>query len=320
MRRLVTPLAVAVMAALAASLAWGFRLKLELVRERLAAAAQREALERVEARLAASEQARRVAESSLQSQTELNIRRMFPESRSAADSAALDRFNAAADRDPLWQSYFRQWERRRVLARYGIAIDALKIPAAKRKPLEDLLVERAIAMRMAVHKLREQDRSFNSPEVLAAFRRAADDADLKIRELVGDKAAQELKEWNSAIYFYSNVPDGPVAQDAETLREAGYVLSPDQLVKMALIRYETFVLSPDARTGSGAEEVDPATGLTRLDGELLARQAEVLTPAEIAVLRAWTVEERKAGHEAQALRERFHLNATQASSPASARR
>jgi hypothetical protein len=120
-----------------------------------------------------------------------------------------------------------------------------------------------------------------------------------------------LKEWNSAIYSYGNAPNGPVAQDAITLREAGFELSTDQLVQLALIRYEVTVLSPQARSGSGSDRLDPKTGLTRLQEQLFARQAEVLSPAEIAVLRNWEIEEHRARAAVDAIRAKFHIETNQ---------
>jgi hypothetical protein len=232
---------------------------------------------------------------------------MFPESRTVSASATIDKFNAAMDRDPVWGPFYRKLERRRILSRYRILLAALKIPPEKLAPLEDLLVERAITSRQIVHRLREAGRKFNSPEVLAAVDHATDEVDAKIKPLIGDGIAQKLKEWNSAIYSYGNAPDGPVAQDAITLNEAGFELSTDQLVKLALIRYEVCVLNPEVRAGSGAEQIDPKTGLTRLEKQLLARQAEVLSSAEIAVLRNWAIEEHHARAALDAVRAKFHL-------------
>jgi len=297
----------ALLVGLGAALFWGGQERWELIRERRGAAADRQAFTDLEGRLTAAEKARLAAEASLQGQVELNIRRMFPESRSLPPSATIDHFNAAVDRDPVWAAFYRQLERRRILSRYNILFSALQIPQEKIAPLEDMLVERAISSRSIVHQLRESGQKFNSPEVMAAVGRATDEADAKIRKLIGRDAARKVKEWNSAIYSYGNAPDGPVAQDAVTLREAGFALSTDQLVKLALIEHEIHVLNPAARAGSGSDKIDPKTGLSRLEEQLLKRQAEVLSPAEIAVLRHWALEEQQARAAVDAIRARFHI-------------
>lgn len=306
------PLA-ALLVALVASLFWGVQQRRELIRERRGAAADRQAFADLEGRLTTAEKARLAAEASLQGQIELNIRRMFPESRSLPPSATIDKFNAAVDRDPVWAPFYRKLERRRILARYNILLNALKIPSGKLTRLEDLLVERAIASRYLVHQLREAGQKFNSPEVIAAVGRTTEEFDAKIEKFIGRNAAQEVKEWNSAIYSYGNAPDGPVAQDAVILGEAGFELSTDQLVKLALIRYETYVLNPAARAGSGSGRIDPKTGLSRLEEQLFSRQAKVLSPAEIAVLRNWAIEEHQARAAVDAVRARFHIEADRTS-------
>jgi hypothetical protein len=247
----------------------------------------------------------RAAEAGLQGQGD--IRRMFPESRSVPAPENVDKFNAAVDSDPVWEPFFRKLERRRVLSRYSILLTALKIPKEQLGPLEDLLVARAITNRYVVHQLRNSGQKFNSPDVISAVAHATEEVDARIAKLVGADVARKLKEWSSAIYSYGSVPDGPVAQDAVTLNEAGFELTTDQLVRLALIRYEVYVLNPAARSGSGADQVDPKTGLNRLEEQLSVRQAEVLSPAEITVLRNWEIEAHKAKSALDAIRTKFHV-------------
>lgn len=238
-----------------------------------------------------------------------NARRLAPAEGPEAAAANLDRFNAALDRDPVWASYFRRLERRRILSRYDILLAALKIPPAQVGPLEDLLVDRAIASRSAVHRVRESGQKFGSPALISEVAHATDEVDAKIAKLVGADVAKQLWEWNSAIYSYGNAPDGPVAQDAVTLHEAGFELTPDQMVKMALIHYEVFVLNFDAHPSPGNDPVDQSTGLTHREDQLFKREADVLPPEEIAVLRKWTADEHQARAVAAALRAKFGVEA-----------
>jgi hypothetical protein len=298
---------VALAIALGASLFWGEELHRKLDREQASAAVGRQAIADLEGRLEAAKTARLAAEARLRDQIALNISRMFPESRSVSASPRVDRFNAATDRDPQWAPFYRRLQRRRVLAQFGILLTALKVPADKIGPLEDLLVDRAMATRILVHKLREQGRDFKSAEVTTAVGGATDEIDGRIEKLVGSDNARKLREWNSAVYYYGNVPNGRVAQDAVTLREAGFEVDADQMVRLALIRYEVYALNPEAASGSRRDPVDPGTGLTTLESQLFARQAEVLTPAEIAVLRDWAVKEHRARTALDALRAAYHL-------------
>ena len=286
-------LTVVLWVALGASLFWGVQERRKLNRDQVTGAAERQAIADLQGRL--------------HEQIEMNISRMFPESRSVHVSPQVDRFNLATDRDPHWAPFYSKLERRRVLAQYGILLTALKIDRDKVGPLEDLLVERAMAARHLVHKLRADGRNFNSPEVIAAVGGATDEVDRKIENLVGSDCARQLKEWNSAVYYYGSAPNGRVAQDAVTLREAGFEVGPDQMVRLALIRYEVYALNSEAASGNRRDPVDPKTGLTALESQLFARQAEVLTPAEISVLRDWAVEEHRARAALDAVRAAYQI-------------
>jgi hypothetical protein len=294
-------------AALIACLLWAAAEHRATLRERARTEAERRAAAGLEVRLAAAEKARLSGEARWRGQTGQDIRRIFAESPTPPDSAAIDRFNAAADRDPVWGPFFRKLERRRVLARDQTLLAALRIPPDKLAPLEELLVERALAGRSTVHRLREAGRKFNSPDVIAAVDHATDAIDAEIEKLIGAEPARELREWNGAIYSYGTTPNGPVAQDAVTLADAGFALRPDQLVRLALIRYEVYVLDPAGPAGAGGNRVDPKSGLTPLEEKLLRRDSEVLAPAEIDVLRDWSREQNRARAAVDALRARFHL-------------
>jgi hypothetical protein len=304
MRAAKASLIAALVVALGASLFWGVEQNRELARARLAAEADRQALAEIEGRLTTAVRARNAAEAGLRGQHEMNPRRILPEGRQDVDPATIDKFNAALDTDPVWAPFFEKLERRRIISRYNILLTALKIPHEKLVPLEDLLVERAITGRRITHKIRDGGGKLSSPESIAAVGRATDDVDARIEKLVGSDAARSLKEWNSAVYLFGNAPDGTVAQDAVTLSDAGFELSSDQLVKLALIRHEVYVLDPEASSG---EKIDAGTGLTRLEEKLLAREAEVLSAEEIAVLRNWAIEAHRARAAMEALRATYHV-------------
>jgi hypothetical protein len=234
----------------------------------------------------------------------MNPRRIFPEGKPPADLATIDKFNAALDSDPVWGPFYRKLERRRIISRYNILLAALKIPHDKLAPLEDLLVERAISSRRINHQIRDAGGKSSSPESIAAVGHATEDVDARIKMLVGGDAAQSLKEWNSAVYLFGNAPDGAVAQDAVTLSDAGFELSSDQMVKLALIRHEVYVLNPE---GAAGDKGDPKAGLTGSEERLLKREAEVLSPDEIAVLRNWAIEAHQARLALEALRAKYHV-------------
>jgi hypothetical protein len=300
-------LVAALIVSLSASLFWGVQQRRELASVRLGAAADKQAMVDMEGRLKAAERARNAAEASLQGQHDMDLRRIFSQGKLAADPATIDKFNAALDSDPVWGPFYRKLERRRIISRYNILLTALKIPHDKLAPLEDLLVERAISSRRIAHQIRNAGGNSSSPGSIAAVSHATDDVDARIKALVGGDVAQSLKEWNSAVYLFGNAPDGTVAQDAVTLNDAGFELSSDQLVKLALIRHEVYVLNPEGAPASPVDKVDSKPGLTGQEERLLKREAEVLSPEEIAVLRNWAIEAHQARVALEALRAKYHV-------------
>ncbi len=303
-------LVAALVVSLGASLFWGVQQSRGLARARLRAAADQQILLEMEGRLKTAERARNAAETSLQGQHDMNPRRIFPEGRPIADPATIDKFNTALDSDPIWGPFYRKLERRRIISRYNILLTALKIPQDKLAPLEDLLVERAITSRRIAHQIRNAGGKSSSPESIAAVGHATDDVDARIEKLVGGDVARSLKEWNGAVYLFGNAPDGAVAQDAVTLNDAGFEVNGDQLVKLALIRDEVYVLNPEASSGG---KIDAKAGLTGLEEKLFKREAEVLSPEEIAVLREWAIVAHHARAALDVLRAKYNIESDRSS-------
>ena len=297
---------IVLLAALAATvgviLFWGVQQHRALLTEQVSAAAGRSDADATARALRSSERARLAAETTVQGLHEMNPQRLFTDGHVLASPEVVEKFNAAADADPLWGPFHRKLERRRILARYTILFAALKIAPAAAGPLEDLLVERAIISRRPARRQNGPGAAAESAGVPAETPASID---AKIVALVGKDVARQVREWNSAIYFYGNAPDGPVGQDAVSLLDAGYTPSTDQLVRLALIRHEVLTLRNDSRGGGGG--VDPNTGLSPLDERLLAREAEVLSPEEVSVLRQWAIEEHKARAALEAVKAAYHI-------------
>jgi hypothetical protein len=306
MRALIIGLLAALAIALGAALFWGARLHGELARMNTDAALSRAANGDLESKLTASDKARVAAEASLQVQRDRNIRRMFSAGPNGVPED-IDRFNTAVDTDPVLGPFFQELERRRVMSRYNILLSALQIPPRKLSAVQDLLVQRAIETRRISRHLRMQPGRPGAADAPAGTDRATEDIDVKIETLVGSDAARAIKEWNSAVYSYGNAPDGQASQDAVTLAEAGFTLTNDQLVRLALIRYEVHTENPDLPPGPGGPRLEAQAGLAPQEEKLLAREAEVLSPAEITVLRNWATEERQARAALEVLREKYHI-------------
>ncbi len=304
MRAPLASLVAALAVAFGVTLYWGVGQHKALARERASASGARNDLDDATRRLRSSERALLAAETSIQGLHAMDSQRLFTSGHTVASPETLEKFYAAADADPLWGPFHHKLERRRILARYTLLFTALKIPSGSLVPLEELLVERAITNRRAPHPQHGADGRLEGPQSSIQSSRILD---AQIAKLVGDEAARLIREWSSAVYYYGNAPDGPVAQDAVTLMDAGFSLSTDQLVKLALIRHEVLVLHPEPSGGPGARSADPATGLTPVDERLLNREAEVLSAGEVSVLRDWTSEERKARMALERIKMAYHI-------------
>ena len=304
MRAPLTSLVAALAVAFGVTLYWGVDQHQALVRERASASGARNDLDDVTHRLRSSERALLAAETSIQGLHAMDSQRLFTSGHTVASPETIEQFYAAADADPLWGPFHHKLERRRILARYTILFSALKIPSDSLVPLEELLVERAILNRRASHQQHGADGKLDGPQTSIQSSRILD---AKIVKLVGDEAARLIREWSSAIYYYGNAPDGSVAQDAVTLMDAGFSLSTDQMVKLALIRHEVLVLHPEPLGDPGAKSVDPTTRLTPVDERLLDREREVLSAKEVSILRDWTSEERKARMALEKIKMTYHI-------------
>ena len=279
------------------ALFWGYQQSRALETVRVGSAAQHRDADVLAERLRTSERARSAAEASALGLHEMNPQRLFTDGHAPATQQTVLEFNAAADADPVWGPFYRKLERRRVLARYAPLLDALQVPAGKRQALEGLLVDRAIAVHRAPHVAGPASAKPPAGPSPASI-------DGQILQLVGADLARQIKEWNSAVYAYGNAPDGPAAQDAVTLKDAGISVTADQLVRLALLHHEVFVLSP---AGPGGNTVDPKTGVTPMEERMFERESTVLPPEAVAVLRAWSVEEHRARAALDLIKARFHI-------------
>ena len=306
MDRLPKCLIAGLIVALVATVLWELRQRQDFVQGRGEVEAARETMAQLQDRLSAAEKGREQAELKLSNQINLNVRRILPGIHPGGDSFD-DKFNAVADRDPMWGPYYRKLWRRMTLPKYEVLFPFLNLPAEKLPPLRDLLVERAICQKLAADHLRELGHKFGSPEVVTAMAQAKDDVEKRIENLVGQDAAEKLNEWEVAAYNFSGHWDGHVGQDAVTLSDAGFHLDKAQLVKLALIQNEVYnrELNPAAGSEDAANKTDPSTGLTQLDEQLFARESEVLPSSEIAVLRDWKLEEYRAKKALDRLRSSF---------------
>ncbi len=169
------------------------------------------------------------------------------------------------------------------------------------------MVERAICRKLAADRVRELGHMFGSPEVVVAMAQAKDEVESKIEKLLGKDAAEKLREWEVAAYNFSGHWDGRVGEYALTLGDSGFNLNNAQLVKLAFLQHEVYSreLNPAARSEDAANKPNPETGLTQPDEQLFAREAEILSPSEIAILRDWKLEEYRAKIALERLRSSF---------------
>jgi hypothetical protein len=217
--------------------------------------------------------------------------------------ASVGRLNAAVDHNTIWNAYYRKMRRRMVLRNYAPLLAQLNLPPAKLGALKDLLTERAVCDRFARDRIVQEGYKANSAEVHKEMLRSSEAIEKSIRGLVGAQTTDTLLKWAGAVSYYNGI----VADDATMLEDAGFKLSADDRIKLALIQYESNSAHSTERKESAGmpNRVDTEAKLTSTEEALFDREAKVLSPMEISILRDWAVET----HRARVVYDTLRLNA-----------
>jgi hypothetical protein len=221
------------------------------------------------------------------------VRASSPETKAAKSGGLASYSDVNVIADPDAGAAVVRRHRRYAMANYRAAIDSLQLAPAEKERLKQLIAERWIARTDVNDLLQRQGES--TPELRKKIMDAVvAEADQQIHGLLGDdgfaklEAAydeQSTKKMNWGLFTSAWDAGAPLTDDQQTL------------VARAMVQVKAQFPSPEA-----ANEIDPATGLTRSDLALIQLSASFLSPEQVAAIRAdktATAEYRNAVREAQ---------------------
>jgi hypothetical protein len=176
---------------------------------------------------------------------------------------------------------FHRQIRRWVLQDYYAAVVEMNLPKETAVKLMDLLVERNLAPREAAYAAEEK--GVDRQSMRAASKTATDEANGKIRALLGDGSFQQLE----GLKLFTRVKGIVDRGEAVGLEADGFPLTSEQLraVEEAFWKIHT-VENPDYRAME-ARPADPASGLTVPDLAFLERTATILSPGQQEIVRIY---------------------------------
>ncbi len=193
----------------------------------------------------------------------------------AAGLSGISDINALADPDVAAPVVRRQ--RRSAMANYRTAIDALQLAPAEKERLKQLIIERWNAQ-MDVKDILQREGEAPPELRKQMLALVVADADQETSALLGEErsatfqsvfAEQTTKKMNSGLFTAAWDAGAPLSDDQQTL------------VARAMVQAGKQFSSPQA-----ANEIDPASGLSRADLALIQQSAAFLSPEQVAVIRA----------------------------------
>jgi len=162
-------------------------------------------------------------------------------------------------------------------ATFATPIRGLHLPRETEIRLMQLLLERAQATydaSDAITDLHSEHPSDVSKAIAASQRQVEDE----IRELVGDSKYQDIKTMMSASRYLRRI-QGAYGQ---RLTESGAPLSPEQLIPIARAFLEAYGTNDPMPKKA---EIDPYSGLSKQDDDLLIRAKSIISEQQAAFLR-----------------------------------
>jgi hypothetical protein len=182
---------------------------------------------------------------------------------------------SAMMKDPSFAALWRKEKLRQIDKAWGRELAKLDLPPAQRAKLMDLLFERTEAERVgreAAKNARLSEAESNKAVVMAG-----DAVYAEIKSLLGDETYAKFETAVQTSRIDLAIED----QFGTDLTAAGVPLTQDQFSSLAQIHAKLKLpLNP-----AHQEPSDPSTGLTSLNQSFLAQAGEILSPAQLSVLR-----------------------------------
>jgi hypothetical protein len=184
---------------------------------------------------------------------------------------------------PEYAAIMARENRRNVLRQYGDAISELNLPRDQAAKLKDLLVERNLSTSDAQQAAEAAGLQRGSQAWRDAIKQATDGVDQEMTTLLGTDGRQTLQK----LQLQSGMQNQIQFNYAPDLEDAGVGLTPEQSrgLAQALVSTRNPGSLP-AEMRQGYNQPDPATGLSPYDNRMLEAAAQVLSPAQVQILKA----------------------------------
>jgi hypothetical protein len=182
---------------------------------------------------------------------------------------------------PEYAELQKKQMRRSILHQYGDALATLNLPPDQLAQLKDLLAGRVFQN----DDPRLAGLEPGTPAYVQARREASQSISQQIDALIGPDGQRKLQ--NAAML--STAQTQIANTYAPDFQDGGVPLSPEQTSSLAQL------MNPmnGAGRGPGMNQADPTTGLTPADDALIEQAAQVLSPAQVAILKSDRVDQNK---------------------------
>jgi hypothetical protein len=184
--------------------------------------------------------------------------------------------------DPKFLALARRQNQENIQANYGDLLATLHLPADKLAKLKILLADRMDSLGDA--RAAASDLGLSDPAAVAqAAKQATDEINQEIEALIGDANYSKLNDFATL--------QGPLRgvkqQYLSDLAYAGVPLDSDQAIALARIVRDVWdpASNPDS-LAQRSQVIDPDTGYTAIDQELINRASSLLSPEQLAIIKA----------------------------------
>jgi len=178
------------------------------------------------------------------------------------------------ERDPAYVALQKRQMRRIILRQYGDALASLNLPPDQLSQLKDLLAGRIFSS----GDPRLAGMEPGTPAYNQELRAASQAISQQIDALIGPDGQRKLQ----AAQMLTTSQNQVANNYAPDFADAGVPLTPDQSTSLAQL------LNPMNNPGGGRamNQADPETFLSPRDEQLLDQAAQILSPPQIAILKA----------------------------------
>jgi hypothetical protein len=191
---------------------------------------------------------------------------------------------------PEYVALYAKQTRRNIDRMYGDSLDTLNLAPAQLSQLKNLLAERQMNNIDAQAAADAAGLERGSPAWQEAMKQAAQDTAQQMAAILGSNADSTLAQLQTRAGFQTQV-ESVYKSD---FVDAGVPLSPEQSGTLVQALSDANYSGKDLSTRpAGYNDPDPATGLTPHESRILDSASQVLSPAQLQIVKTDLVENRQ---------------------------